>query len=262
MKTLKDAMKETMQIMLDTVSWKEPEEITTGYPHFDQLVRGLRPGSLTVLASRPSLGKTAFALNIVRNLMEKKTETPLLYCSSLSSTELTFRLLTIFSGVTCSFDHDLTADESVRLTETVEAIRDYPLSFVDSRIMDDRFFRELILLQGKNSFGLILADSVMLEHLPRLKQLAGELEVPIFALVSVSQRDGYIPGSEWVDTVIHLHRDRRETKNEGRAPVSIVVSRNRFGLCGTCRMNFIPQTMRFEDVPDIEDNEDEQEETR
>ena len=255
-------MQEAMQIMLDTVSWKEPEGITTGYSHFDQLVRGLRPGSLTVLASCPSLGKTAFALNIVRNLMERKPETPLLYCSSLSSTELSFRLLTIFSGVTCSFNHDLSADESVRLTETVEAIRDYPLSFVDSRIMDDRFFRELILLQGKNSFGLILADSVMPEHLPRLKQLAGELEVPIFALVSVSQRDGYIPGSEWVDTVIHLHRDRRETKNEGHAPVSFVVTRNRFGLCGTCRMNFIPQTMRFEDVPDIEDNEDEQEETR
>lgn len=52
MKTLKDAMKEAMQIMLDTVSWKEPEGITTDYPHFDQLVRGLRPGSLTVLASR------------------------------------------------------------------------------------------------------------------------------------------------------------------------------------------------------------------
>lgn len=102
----------------------------------------------------------------------------------------------------------------------------------------------------------------MPEHLPRLKQLAGELEVPIFALGTVSQRNGYIPGSEWVDTVIHLHRDRRETKNEGRAPVSIVVSKKRFGLCGTCRMNFIPQTMRFEDVPDIEDNEDEQEETR
>ena len=60
MKTLKDAMKEAMQIMLDTVSWEEPEGITTGYPHFDQLVRGLRPGNLTVLASRPSLGKTAF----------------------------------------------------------------------------------------------------------------------------------------------------------------------------------------------------------
>lgn len=262
MKTLKDSMQEAMQIMLDTVSWKEPEGITTGYSHFDQLVRGLRPGSLTVLASCPSLGKTAFALNIVRNLIERKTETPILYCSNLSSTELTFRLLTIFSGVTCSFDHDLSADESVRLTETVEAIRDYPLSFVDSRIMDDRFFRELILLQGKNSFGLVVVDSVMPEHLLRLKPLAGELEVPTFALVSVSQRDGYIPGSEWVDTVIHLHRDRRKTKNEGHAPVSFVVTRNRFGLCGTCRMNFIPQAMRFEDVPDIEDNEDEQDETQ
>ena len=67
---------------------------------------------------------------------------------------------------------------------------------------------------------------------------------------------------ELADTVIHLYRDRRETKDEGGAPVSFVVTRNRFGLCGTCRMNFTPKTMRFEDDPDVEDNKNEQEETR
>lgn len=262
MTTLKESLTEAMQIMLDTVSWKEPEGITTGFPHFDQLVRGLRPGSLTVLASRPSLGKTAFALNIVRNLMGRKPETPILYCSRLSPTELTFRLLTILSGVMCSFDHDLTADESDLLTDTVETIRDYPLSFADSRIMDDRFFREVSALQEKNRFGLIVFDHVEPEHLTHLMQLAVELKVPILALVSIDKKNEYIPSAELADTVIHLYRNRMETKNEGEAPVSFVVIRNRFGLCGTCRLNFIPQTMRFKDYPDMKDNEDKQEETR
>ena len=262
MTTLKESLTDAMQIMLDTISWKEPEGITTGFPHFDQLVRGLRPGSLSVLASRPSLGKTAFALNIVRNLMERKPETPILYCSILSSTELTFRLLTIISGVTCSFDHELAADESARLADTAEIFRDYPLNFIDSRIMDDGFFREITALQEEKRFGLIVIDPVLPEHLSRLKQLTDELEVPILALVSINKGKGYIPGAELADAVIHLDRDRMENKREGAAPVSFAVTGNRFGLCGTCRLNFIPRTMRFEDKTDMDDNENQQEETR
>ncbi len=252
--TLKESLTEAMQIMLDMVSWKEPAGVTTGFPHLDQLVRGLRPGSLTVLASRPSLGKTAFALNIVRNLMERKPETPVLYCSSLSPAELTIRLLTILSGVTCSFEHGVSADGAARLTELVQNIKDYPLRFADSRIMDDRFFRKISnFLQEKNRFGLIVIDPVVPEHLPRLMQLAGELKIPVLALVSIPKGSGRIPGADLADTVICLHRDRMETKTGCGAPVSFAVSRNRFGLCGTCRLNFIPQTMRFEDISDIED---------
>ena len=62
--------------------------------------------------------------------------------------------------------------------------------------------------------------------------------------------------------MIHLVRDRHETHNDQVAPVSLVVARNRFGLCGTCRLNFIPQTMRLENVHDMVDNENKQEETR
>ena len=253
MVTLKESLTEAIQIMLDTISWKEPEGITAGWPHFDQLVRGLRAGSLTVLASRPSLGKTAFALNIVRNLMGRIPETPVLYCSTLSATELTVRLLTIFSGVKSSFEHGLSADESARLTELVKDIRDYPLRFADSRIMDERFFRTVTGLQEKNGFGLMVIDPVLPDHLPRLLQLANELMIPVLALVSIQKGNGHIPGADLADTVICLHRDRMETKAEGGAPVCFIVSRNRFGLCGTCRMNFIPQTMRFEDIPGNED---------
>lgn len=106
MKTFKDAMKESVQIMLDTISFNAPEGITTGYPELDNLMRGMRWGSLTMLTSLPSLGKTAFALNIVGNLMGRKPEMPVLYCSGLSHTELAFRLLTILSGVVCGYDRD------------------------------------------------------------------------------------------------------------------------------------------------------------
>ena len=69
-------------------------------------------------------------------------------------------------------------------------------------------------------------------------------------------------GMESADTVIHLTRSRNECDPDLGAPVELIVTRNRFGLCGTCRLNFIPQTMRFENDHDMEDNENKQEETR
>ena len=253
--SLRESLADAMQVMLDTVSGTEPRGITTGFPHFDQLVRGLHPGSLTVLASRPSLGKTAFALNIVRNLMGRKPEIPILYCSSLSSTELTFQLLTILSGVRCSYDHDLRGDESARLTAAISTVQDYPLCFGDSRTQDEVFFRRTADSQAEKHFELIIMDPVPAERLSRLKTLAEKLEVPAVALVSVGEKNGGIPGSDMVDTVIYLNRSRRESETGTGAPVSLTVTRNRFGLCGTCRMNFIPQTMQFWSF----DNEDAEE---
>ena len=79
-------------------------------------------------------------------------------------------------------------------------------------------------------------------------------------LVSLKRDKSTAEIVEAADTVIHFVRDRHETKNGQGAPVSLVVARNRFGLCGTCCLNFIPHTMRFENDHNMKDNE--QEETR
>ena len=253
--TMKETLSEAVQIMLDSISWKKPEGITTGYPEFDNLTRGLRKGDLTLLASLPSLGKTAFALNIVGNLMKRTPKIPILYYSALSHTELSFRLLTILSGVRCCYDHDLQGDESHRLSDTVSAIQDYPLFFEDSRTMDDVFFQNIASCQGKKHFGLIIMDPVSPVSLSPLKQLAHECEVPILALVSTEEKNGHIPGSEIAGTVIYLNRERKAAKAGKDTPVSFVVTRNRFGLSGTCRLNFIPQTMQFRTFDnEIEEN--------
>jgi len=258
MKTLKDAMKESMQIMLDTISFNAPEGITTGYPELDNLTRGMRKGSLTVLASSPSLGKTAFALNIVGNLMGRKPEMPILYCSGLSHTELVFRLLTILSGVVCGYDRDHQGDEISRLTGCVDEQKNYPLFFEEC----ETSFEKITGLCSEKHIGFLIFDPVRQESLTDLKRLAQELDIPVLALVSLKRDKSTAEILEAADTVIHLVRDRHETKNGQDAPVCLVVARNRFGLCGTCRLNFIPQTMQFENDHDMEDNENKQEETR
>lgn len=258
MKTFKDALKESMQIMLDTISFNAPEGITTGYPELDNLTRGMRKGSLTVLASPPSLGKTAFALNIVRNLMGRKPEMPILYCSGLSHTELAFRLLTILSGVTCGYDRDHHGDEITRLTGCVDEQKNYPLFFEEC----GKPFEKISGLCSEKHIGFLILDPAWQESLAELRRLAQELDIPVLALVSLKRSESTAEIMEAADTVIHLVRDRHEIKNGQGAPVSLIVARNRFGLCGTCRLNFIPQTMQFENDHDMEDNENKQEETR
>lgn len=251
-------MQESMQIMLDTISFNAPEGITTGYPELDNLTRGMRKGSLSMLASPPSLGKTAFALNIVGNLMGRKPEMPILYCSGLSHTELAFRLLTIISGVVCGYDRDHHGDEISRLTGCVAEQQNYPLFFEERGTP----FEKVVGLCSEKHIGFLIFDPARQESLAELRRLAQELDIPVLALVSLKRSESTAKIMDAADTVIHLVRDRHETKNDHGAPVSLVVARNRFGLCGTCRLNFIPQTMRFENDHDMEDNENKQEKTR
>ena len=119
MKSLNDSIKESFEILLENISFKKPQGIATGYPRFDNMLRGMTKGTLTILASAPSLGKTAFALNIVHNLTKQTPETGILFCSDLSNTELTFRLLTIASGVKNSYDTDYQNNDVKRLTASV-----------------------------------------------------------------------------------------------------------------------------------------------
>jgi len=258
--SLKQSLSESIQIMLDTISFNAPEGITTDYPELDNLTRGMRKGSLTVLASLPSLGKTAFALNIIGSLMGKKPEVPVLCCSGLSHMELTFRLLTILSGVVCGYDRDHHGDEITRLTGCVAEQQNYPLFFEEGGMS----FEKITGLCSEKHIEFLIFDPARQESLAELRRLAQKLDIPVLALVSLKRAESTAEIVEAADTMIHLVRDRRETKKAhgAPAPVSLVVARNRFGLCGTCRLNFIPQTMRFENNHDMEDNENKQEETR
>lgn len=245
MTPLRESLAEVLQFMLDAVSGAEPQGMTTGYEQIDHLTGGMRKGSLTVLASLPSLGKTAFALNIVCNSMQKKTETPILYCSNLGNTEIARRVLCIASGVACGFEHDFDRDEIVRITSAAETICDYPLSLHESGTPDDGFLRRIADFHEEKHFGLIVLDPVPASLLSDVRTLARELDVPVLALVSVEKTAGGIPDPDMADMVICLHRSRRPVNSRTEIPVSLVVARNRFGMCGTCRLSFVPQTLQF-----------------
>ena len=261
MKTLDESLKETFEILLDANSGRKPDGIATGYQNFDDIVQGLRKGTVTTITSRPAFGKTAFALNIVNNLIKRPQQTVILYCSDLSNTELTSRLLTIASGVEKHFGRNHTGKEMQRLTAVVEKIKNYPLYFSENNNIDDEYCSTLKTLHSEKKFDLLIADNCRPDECRKFKALAKELDIAVLGLTDVhSQKDELISRSS-ADTFITLHRERKaDCDHDLGAPVDFIVSKNKHGFCGTCRMYFIPEIMLFKEscigepfvsIPDI-----------
>ena len=261
MKSLNDSIKESFEILLENISFKKPQGIATGYPRFDNMLRGMTKGTLTILASAPSLGKTAFALNIVHNLTKQTPGTGILFCSDLSNTELTFRLLTIASRVKNSYDTDYQNDDVKRLTASVNKLKDYPLYFEEHSGFDEAMLATIKGLHAEQNFDLLIADNVRPDECRKLKELAKELDIAVLALVSAYSKKDEILSRGIADTLVTLHRERKADYDPDLgAPVEFIASKNKYGLCGTCRMYFIPEIMLFKEscigetfvsIPDI-----------
>jgi predicted transcriptional regulator len=248
MKSLNDSIKESFEILLENISFKKPQGIASGYPNFDNILRGINKGNLTVLASKPSLGKTAFALNIIHNLTQCTPETGVLFCSDLSNTELTFRLLTIASGVKNSYDTDYRNEDMKRLTSTVNKLKEYPLYFEEHSGIDDTVMENIKTIHAAHNIELLIVDNIRPDDCRKLKELAKELDIAVLALVSLYSRKDEILSRGVADTLVILHRERKADYDPDLgAPVEFIVSKNKHGLCGTCRMYFIPEIMLYKE---------------
>ena len=248
MKTLHDSLTESFEILLDANCFKKPDGIATGFKNLDNMLRGMNKGCLTVLGSRPSLGKTAFALNIVHNLAKRTPEPGILFCSDLSNTELSFRLLTIASGVKNSYDSNYQNVDVKRLTSAVNKLKDYPLYFDDHTGIDDAKLENIRTIHAERKFELLIADNVRPDACRKLKKLAKELDIAVLVLVSLYSKKDEILSRGIADTFATLHRERKADYDPDLgAPVEVIVSKNKHGLCGSCRMYFIPEIMLFKE---------------
>ena len=248
MKSLNDSIKESFEILLENISFKKPQGIASGYPNFDNMLRGINKGNLTVLASKPSLGKTAFALNIIHNLTKCTPETGVLFCSDLSNTELTFRLLTITSGIKNSYDTDYRNEDVKRLTSTVNKLKEYPLYFEEHSGIDGTVMENIKTIHAEHNIELLIVDNIRPDDCRKLKELAKELDIAVLALVSLYSRKDEILLRGVADTLVILHRERKaDYDSDLGAPVELIVTKNKHGLCGTCRMYFIPEIMLYKE---------------
>lgn len=258
--------------------------VLTGFRRLDEIITGLQPANLIVLAARPSMGKTALALNIARNVAVDQGKGVAIFSLEMSKMEVVQRMLCAEAKVD---SHRLrhgqlqTADWS-KLTSACAPLFKAPI-FIDdtpsANMMEIRAKARRLKSREKN-LGLIIIDYLQLmmgdttaenrqqevSMISRsLKIMARELGVPVLALSQLSrqveQRAGNRPvlsdlresGSieQDSDVVLFIYRDEVYNKDSpDKGIAEIIVGKQRNGPIGTCRLAFIQNYTRFADLPE------------
>ncbi len=258
----------------------------TGYTSLDAITGGFKKQEFIIIGARPSIGKTAFALSIVLNMIVRKKYKVGFFSLEMSASSLMERLLSGHSRV--DFSHirkaTLRTSEMQQIFSTIDALYKAELFIQDTpnmKLMELRAQARRMKLEHDVDVLFIdyigLMDAEADSRVPRheqisiisrsLKQLARELDVPIVCLSQVGrQADGIEPklsdlrdsGSieQDADVVILLHRDvtkNRTDDDEQRAKSNIqetkvIMAKNRNGETGVFSIAFVKNIVRFEDL--------------
>ena len=259
--------------------------VETGFSDLDQLTGGMHNSELIIIAARPSMGKTAFAMNMAEHAAIDRKVTTLFVSLEMSSLELADRLLCSRAKINGNHlrNGTITNDERRKLLEKTGEISEAPL-FVDdspSRTMTE-IAATARRLKRRNNLGLIVIDYLQLiepdnardprqEQVARiarrLKGLARELKVPVICLAQLNRqteaskenrpRLSHLRESGAIeqdaDVVMFVHREEYYATNEDdRARVAgqadIIVSKQRNGPIGDIKLCWLKQYTRFENL--------------
>ena len=262
---------------------------STGFKAIDNKLQGLQDGDLIVVAGRPSMGKTAFAMNVAENVLvenDENTGAVLVFSLEMPAESLTTRLL---SGMSRLDQQDVRSGklDNKQVTQVVEQskrLRELPLYIDDSSLLSPMELRaraRRINRQEPNGLSLIVVDYLQLMQIPgslenrvnqiseisrSLKSLAKELNVPVIALSqlnrAVEQRTDKRPMmadlrdsgaiEQDADVILFIYRDEvyNEDSEQGNK-AEIIIGKQRNGPIGKTYLTFLKQYARFEDfIPD------------
>ncbi|MEP7705196.1 replicative DNA helicase [Paraglaciecola sp. 25GB23A] len=260
---------------------KEVTGVSTGYTDLDKKTSGLQPSDLIIVAARPSMGKTTFAMNLCENAMLLETKPVLVFSLEMPSEQIMMRMLASLSRVdqTKIRTAQLNDEDWARISNTMAMLKDKDNLYIDDSSgltpMDVRT-RARKLARDRGGISLIMIDYLQLMRVPSLsenrtleiaeisrslKALAKELEVPVVALSQLNrgleQRADKRPinsdlresGSieQDADLIMFIYRDEvyhEESTDKGIA--EIIIGKQRNGPIGTSRLTFQGQFSRFD----------------
>lgn len=261
--------------------------VSTGFNKFDQMTAGLQPSDLIIIAGRPAMGKTTFALDIARHVGVNENLPVAVFSLEMSKEQLGIRMLCsegrvssnkIRTGYLAQADWPNLTNAAGRLSDSPIFIDDSPgLSDLDIRARSRRLQSEhknlgLIIidyLQLMRGRGKIESRQLEISEITRsLKELAKELNVPVIALSQLSRavesRTGNKPqlsdlresGSieQDADVVVFIYRDEvYNPESEDIGLAEIIIGKQRNGPVGSFKTTFIKELPRFENSVEMDD---------
>jgi len=258
--------------------------VPTGFIDFDRMTSGLQPGDLIVLAARPSMGKTALAINIAEHVALNEGLPVAVFSMEMGASQLAVRIVGSIGRVDQGHlrTGKLSDDEWPRLTEAIEKLRNVSLHIDETPGLTPSELRANArrLARQCGKLGLIVVDYLQLmsgssssggdnrateigEISRGLKMLAKELQCPVIALSqlnrSVEQRTDKRPMmsdlresgaiEQDADVIMFIYRDdyyNKESKEPGVAEV--IIGKQRNGPTGTVKLAFLKPLTKFESL--------------
>ena len=262
------------------------EEVTgvrTGFYDLDRMTAGLQAGDLIVLAARPSMGKTAFALNIAENVAVQEGLPVAVFSMEMGASQLALRMVGSLGRINQSNlrTGKLGDDEWGRLSEAVDKLKNANVFIDETPALNSAELRARARRQARQcgKLGLIVIDYLQLmsgssssdenrateigEISRGLKALAKELQCPVIALSqlnrSVESRNDKRPMmsdlresgaiEQDADVIMFIYRDdyyNKESKEPGVA--EIIIAKQRNGPVGDIRLTFLKPLTRFDNM--------------
>ncbi|MCM3668916.1 replicative DNA helicase [Mesobacillus maritimus] len=253
--------------------------IATGFSELDRMTAGFQRNDLIIVAARPSVGKTAFALNIAQNVATKTGENVAIFSLEMGAEQLVMRMICAEGNINAQNlrTGSLTDEDWGKLTMAMGSLSNSGIFIDDTpgvKIGDIR--SKCRRLKQEHGLGMILIDYLQLiqgngrsgenrqqevsEISRSLKALARELEVPVIALSQLSrgveQRQDKRPmmsdiresGSieQDADIVAFLYRDDYYDKeSENKDIIEIIIAKQRNGPVGTVQLAFVKEYNKF-----------------
>jgi len=255
--------------------------VPSGFYDLDNITNGFKNSDLIVVAGRPSMGKTSFALNVALTASVKHQVPVAIFSLEMSKEQIVERMLCEQAGIDAQRMHRgmLSGEEYDRLARALGPLGDAPIFVDDSAMMDElTILLKARRIKQREGIGMVVIDYLQLMHgrhrgddnrvqevsaISRaLKGLARELKVPVLAISQLSRAPEQRPDKKPIlsdlresgsieqdsDLVIFVFRPDYYKPEEKPGLAEIIVAKNRNGPTDTITLKFRRELTRFENL--------------
>lgn len=276
---IKDVMAEAWAAIQERINNKTPAGIATGFTDVDELIVGLQPGELVVIAARPAMGKSALAGCLMTNLAKRDIGT-LFVSLEMSRQEITERLLCGEAKVSSDKMKAGSGFDEMEIDSLMQAagrLNEMPIRIDD---LPGQKLRQICATarraKRKHGIGFLMVDYLQLIESNEakdvreqevasitkgLKALAKELQIPVIVLAQlnrgVEMREDKKPRlgdlresgaiEQDADKVIFLHRPAAYNPTDRPGECDLIIAKNRCGKIGTRTLAWLSETTQFKD---------------